>query len=86
MWVFVFKPMSLSAVTILVIIPFVKESAVARGGLAQWYWKGIWVLLRVINIFPVARLAICYTESVIYIISLDVIRESVTITVKFDGV
>ena len=36
-WVFVSKPMSLSAVTTLVIIPFVKESAAARGGLVRWH-------------------------------------------------
>ena len=29
------KPMSLSAVTTLITIPFVKESAIARGGLAR---------------------------------------------------
>ena len=33
-WVSVSEPMSLSVVTILVTIPFVTESAVARGGLA----------------------------------------------------
>ena len=33
-WVFVSKPMSLSIVTTLVTIPFVKKSAVVRGGLA----------------------------------------------------
>ena len=33
-----------------------------------------------------ARLAICHTESVIYIISLDVIREPITITAKFNSV
>ena len=80
------EPMSLSAVTTLVTIPFVKESAVARGGLVQWYWKGIWVLFRVINIFLVARLAICYTESIIYIISPDIIREPVTIIAELNSV
>ena len=40
-WVSVSKPMSLSVVTTLVTIPFVKESAAARGGLAWWYWKGV---------------------------------------------
>ena len=80
------KLISLSAVTTLVTIPSVKESAVARGGLVQWYWKGIWVFFRVISIFLVARLAICYTESVIYIISLDVIREPITITAKLNSV
>ena len=34
-WVFVSKPMSLSIVTTLVTIPSVKESAMAKGGLAQ---------------------------------------------------
>ena len=39
-----------------------------------------------INIFLVARLAICHTESVIYIMSLDVIREPIIITAKLNGV
>jgi len=34
----------------------------------------------------VARLTICYIESVIYIISLDVIREATTTATKFGGV
>ena len=34
-WVFMSKPISLSIVTTLVTIPSIKESAVARGGLAQ---------------------------------------------------
>ena len=33
-----------------------------------------------------ARLTIYYIESVIYIISPDIIREPITITVKFNGV
>ena len=33
-----------------------------------------------------AGLAICYTESVIYIISLDVIRETTATTAKFNGI
>ena len=80
------KPTSLSIVTILVTIPFVKESAAARGGLVRWHWKGIWVLFRVINIFLVARLATRHIESVIYIMSPDIIREPITITIKFNGV
>ena len=32
-WVFIFKPMSLFTVTTLVIIPSVKKSTAARGGL-----------------------------------------------------
>ena len=78
--------MSLFMVTTLVTIPSVKKSAVARGGLARWHWKGIWILLRVINIFLVARLAIRHAESVIYIMSLDVVREPITITTELDGV
>ena len=78
--------MSLSAVTILITIPFIKESAAARGGLAQWHWKGIWVFLKIINIFFVAGLAIHYIESVIYIISLDIIREPIIITVEFNNI
>ena len=81
-----FKPTSLSTVTTLVTIPSVKESAAARGGLARWHWKGIWILLGVISIFLVARLAIRYTESVIYTISPDVVREPITITAELDGV
>ena len=42
--------------------------------------------LRVINIFLVVKLTIRYTESVIYIMSLDVIREPITITAKLNGV
>ena len=40
MWVFVFKPMSLSVVTILVTIPSIKESAVARGGVGAVVLEG----------------------------------------------
>ena len=80
------KPISLFIVTTLVTIPFVKESAAARGGLAQWHWKGIWVLFRVISIFLMAGLAICYIKSIIYIMSLDVIREPITIIIKLNGV
>ena len=85
-WVFVSEPISSSVVTTLVTIPSIKESAAARGGLAQWHWKGIWVLLRVISIFLVARLATRYIESVIYIIFLDIIRESITIIIEFNSV
>ena len=35
--VFIFKTMSLFIVTTLVTIPSVKESAIARGGLAWWH-------------------------------------------------
>ena len=85
-WVSISKPTFLSIVITLVTIPFIKESAAARGGLAQWHWKGIWVLLRVISIFLIARLAIYYIKSVIYIISLDIIREPITIITKFNSV
>jgi len=78
--------MSSSMVTVLVAIPSAKESTVARRGLAQWHWEGIWVCLRVVSIFLVARLTTCYAESVIYIVSLDVIREATTTATKFDGV
>ena len=80
------KPMSLSIVTTLVTIPSVKESATARGGLAWWHWKGIWVLFRVISIFLVTRLATRHIKSIIYIISLDVVRELITIITKLNGV
>ena len=33
-----------------------------------------------------ARLAICYTESVIYIMSLDVVKKPITITAELNGV
>jgi hypothetical protein len=33
--------MSLSAVTALIIIPFVKESAAVKKGLAPWHQEGI---------------------------------------------
>ena len=33
-----------------------------------------------------AKLAIYYTESVIYIISLDIIKEPIIITAEFNGV
>ncbi len=35
--VFVSKPTSLSIVTFLVTIPFIKESAMAKKGLTQWH-------------------------------------------------
>ena len=85
MWVFMSKPMSLFIVITLVTISSIKESAVARGGLARWHWKGIWVFLGVINIFLVAKLAIYHTKSVIYIISLNVIKEPITITTKLNS-
>jgi len=34
----------------------------------------------------VARLTICHTESVIYAVSSDVIREAITTAAKFNGV
>jgi len=34
----------------------------------------------------VARLTICHTESVIYVVSLDVVREATTTATEFDGV
>ena len=70
--------MSLSIVTTSVTIPFAKKSTIAR--------KGIWVYIRVINIFLVARFTIYYTESVIYIMSLNIIRETTTTITKFNGV
>ena len=36
-WVSIFKIISLSIVTALITIPFIKESAVARGGLVWLY-------------------------------------------------
>ena len=84
--VFVSKFMSLSIVTALVTIPFIKESAVAKKRLVLWHQKGIQVYIRAINIFLVARFTIYYTKSVIYIISLDIIREPITIIIKLDGV
>ena len=77
---------SLSAVTVLVAISSAKESAVARRGLAWWHWEGIWVCPRVISIFLVARLTTCHIESIIYAVSLDVVREATTTATKFDGV
>ena len=78
--------MSLSAVTTLVTIPFAKGSAIVRKKLAPWYWKGIWVYTRVISVFLMARLTIYHTESIIYVISLDIIKETTTIITKFNGV
>ena len=78
--------MSLSIVTTLVIIFFIKESAIAKKGLALQYQKGIQVYIRVINIFLVARLTIYYIKSVIYVISLDIIKELIIITAELDGV
>ena len=80
------KPISLSIVTILVTIPSVKESAVARGGLVQWYWKGIWVFFRVISIFLVARFTTYHTKSIVYIIFSDVVRETTATAIKFNSV
>jgi len=80
------EPTSSAAVTFLVTIPFIKESAVARRGLAQWHWKGIWVFLGVISIFLVARLTTHYTESVIHIMSLDVIKEAIITIAELNGV
>ena len=76
------KPMSLSTVT----IPFVKEFAVAKRELARWHWKGIWVYLRVMSIFLVARLTTRHIESIIYVMSSDVIKEATTTAVKFNGI
>ena len=80
------EPMSLSTVTILVTIPSAKESTTARRGLAQWHWKGIWVFLRVIGIFPMARLTAHYVKSIIYAMSLDVIGEATITAAKFNGI
>jgi hypothetical protein len=33
-----------------------------------------------------AKLTICYTKSVIYIISLDIVKEPVTITAKLNSI
>ena len=84
--VFVSEPTSLSVVTVLVTIPFVKESIVAKKRLAQWHWKGIWVFFKVIGIFLIARLTTCHEKSIIYAMSLGVIREAIIIVTKFDGV
>lgn len=80
------EPTSSSAVTASITIPSVKESAAARRGLARWHWKGIWVLLGVVSIFPVARLTTRHTESVIYAISPDVIGEPITIAAELNSV
>ena len=80
------EPTSPSIVTVLVTIPSTKQSAAASRGLARQYQKGIQIHLRVVSIFLVARLTIYYIKSIIYIISLDIIREPITITAKLDGV
>ena len=80
------KPTSSSIVTVLITIPFAKEFAATRKGLAQWHWKGIWVFLRVMGIFLMARLTARYIKSIIYVMSLDVIREATTTIAKFDSV
>ena len=80
------EPTSLSTVTILVTIPSIKESATAQRVLARQYQEGIQVPLRVIGIFLVARLTTRYIESIIYIVSLNVIREATTTTTRFNGV
>ncbi len=76
------KPTSLSIVT----IPFIKKSVIAKRELAQWHWKGIWVYLRVMSIFPVTRLTTYYTKSVIYTMSLDVIGEATITVAELNGV
>ena len=43
-------------------------------------------MLGVISIFLVARLTTRYIKSIIYIVSLDVIREAITITAELNGV
>ena len=73
-------------VTALITILFIKESTAAKRGLVLWHWKGIWVYIKVINIFLVARFTIYYTESVIYIMSLDVIKEPIIIITELNGV
>ena len=80
------EPTSLSTVIFLVTIPFAEKSAVARRGLVRWHWKGIWVFLGVISIFLVARLTTHYTESVIHIMSLDVIKEATITVAEFDSI
>ena len=80
------EPTSSSMVTVSVTIPFVKESAMARRGLVWWHWKGIWILLGVISIFPVARLTTHHVKSIIYAMSLDVIREATITAAELDGV
>ena len=80
------KPTSLSAVTALITIPSIKEIAAARKGLVLQYQKGIWVYIKVISIFPVARFTIYYTKSVVYMISLDVIKKTTATVIKFNGV
>ena len=48
--------------------------------------KGDLGFFRVISIFLVVRLTIYYIESIIYIISLDVVKEPIIITAEFNGV
>ena len=80
------KSTSTSIITALVTISSTKKFTMARKGLAQQHQKGIQVLPRVISIFLVARLTICYIESIIYIMSLDIIREATITTAKFNSV
>ena len=51
-----------------------------------WNWKGIWVYLRVVSIFLVARLTTRHIESIIRAMSLDVVREAATTAAEFNGV
>ena len=80
------KFISTSIITALVAIFSAKESTTARKGLVQQYYKGIQVLPRVVSIFLVARLTTRHIKSIIYIISLNVIREAATTAAKFNSV
>jgi len=80
------RPTSLSTVTALVTIPFVKKPAIAKRELARWHWKIIWILFGVISIFLIAKLTIHQTKSIIYVMSLDIIKETTTITAEFNSV
>ena len=80
------KSISLFAVTALIIIPFIKKFTTARKGLALQYQEGIQVYIKVINIFLVAKFTIYYTKSVIYAMSLDIIRKTIATTAEFNGV
>ena len=48
--------------------------------------KGDLVYTKVINIFLIVRLTIYYIKSIIYTISLDIIREAITTIIKFNNV
>ena len=80
------KSTSISIITALVTISSAKESTIAKKGLARQYQKGIQVLPKVISIFLVARLTTRHIESIIHVMSLDIIKEAATTTAKFNSV